>query len=47
MIENKTLHKIGVRFQDCYDLQKICPTQEHNKIYNEVKEEAVKMGLPL
>jgi methylamine--corrinoid protein Co-methyltransferase len=46
-IQNKTLHKIGKRFQECYDLNQIRPTDEHNKIYNEVKEKAVNMGLPL
>jgi methylamine--corrinoid protein Co-methyltransferase len=46
-LKNRTLHKTGMRFQDCYDLDQICPTDEHNKIYNGVKEKAVKMGLPL
>jgi methylamine--corrinoid protein Co-methyltransferase len=38
---------IGKPFQEVYDLKTLQPTPEWLGIYHEVKDELVKMGLPL
>ena len=37
----------GKSFQDCYDLQKLEPTQEWLDIYLKVKKELIELGVPL
>ena len=37
----------GKRFQDCYDVPSLRPTDEWLKIYDSVKEDAIKAGIPL
>lgn len=36
---------IGKRFSECYDLGKLKPTEEYNKLYDRAKNELTKMGL--
>ncbi|MHA2225253.1 MAG: monomethylamine:corrinoid methyltransferase [Candidatus Hodarchaeales archaeon] len=36
---------LGFRFQDCYDLKTVTPTEEHVNIYNQVKNELQDLGL--
>ena len=38
---------IGKRFQDCYDLKTLKPTQEWLDIYLKVKRELIELGIPL
>lgn len=38
---------IGKRFQDCYDLKTLRPTQEWLDIYLRVKRELIDLGVPL
>ena len=38
---------IGKRFQDCYDLKTLKPTQEWLELYLKVKEELIDLGIPL
>ena len=37
----------GKRFQECYDVERLEPTAEWQKMYDEVREEVVQAGLPL
>jgi methylamine--corrinoid protein Co-methyltransferase len=36
---------LGKKFSECYDLEKVLPTQEYLDLYNEVKEEVSSYGL--
>jgi methylamine--corrinoid protein Co-methyltransferase len=47
MIDSRTLHTIGVNYQDAYDVESATPKPEFLEIYNEVKKELVEMGLPM
>ena len=38
---------IGKRFQDCYDLKTLKPTQEWLDIYLKVKRGLIELGIPL
>lgn len=46
-VKDQTLHLLGKRFQECYDLDRVRPTDEHERVYQQFKEEAVKLGLPM
>ncbi|MCL4393313.1 MAG: monomethylamine:corrinoid methyltransferase [Chloroflexi bacterium] len=37
----------GKSFQECYDVAKLRPTDEWKKIYDDVKEDAIRAGVPL
>jgi methylamine--corrinoid protein Co-methyltransferase len=37
----------GKRFQECYDVASLRPTDEWSRIYDAVKEDAIKAGVPL
>lgn len=37
----------GKSFKECYDIEKLEPTEEWQRMYNEVKEELMQMGLPM
>ncbi len=43
-IKDKTLHKTGKTFQECYDLKKVIPNQEILQELNSVKKEMKEMG---
>ena len=36
---------LGKKFSECYDLEKVIPTQEYLDLYDEVKKEASSYGL--
>jgi methylamine--corrinoid protein Co-methyltransferase len=36
---------LGKKFSECYDLEKVIPTQEYLDLYDEVKEEVSSYGL--
>jgi methylamine--corrinoid protein Co-methyltransferase len=37
----------GQSFKECYDISSLTPTAEWQKIYDQVKDEVIKVGLPL
>ena len=37
----------GQSFLDCYDLASLTPKKEWQKIYDDVKDEVIKAGIPL
>jgi methylamine--corrinoid protein Co-methyltransferase len=37
----------GQSFRECYDIASLTPTDEWQKIYDTVKEEVIKAGIPL
>ncbi len=37
----------GQSFKDCYDISRLTPTDEWQKIYDQVKDDVIKAGLPL
>ncbi len=43
-LENKP---IGKPFEEVYDIDKVEPTPEWQGMYDEVRDELIKMGLPL
>jgi hypothetical protein len=37
----------GEPFENLYDLQSLTPTPEHRRLYDELKDELAKLGIPL
>jgi methylamine--corrinoid protein Co-methyltransferase len=46
-VEELEKNPIGKPFEDVYDIEKIEPTAEWQGIYDEVREELIRMGIPL
>ena len=36
---------IGKKFSECYQLEKLKPTEEYSKLYDRAKDELTRMGL--
>lgn len=46
-IDDRTAHLLGGDFRECYDLETVQPKKEYLAIYEKVKAELTRMGLPM
>ena len=46
-VDNRTIHATGGDFRTVYNLETVQPKPEYLAIYNTVKAELLKMGLPI
>jgi methylamine--corrinoid protein Co-methyltransferase len=38
---------LGKKFQECYDIKRVTPTQEYTELYKNVKKKLIDLGIPV